>query len=84
MTRNAGTFVYTGSGKKQSSNADPAQIACRKSACAIQWCLAKHNHQQELCQDYIKAWKDCVNLVNTLEAQKLTAKTDYHAEIPPK
>ncbi len=45
---------------------EPAQSACKKSACAIQWCLVKNNHQQDRCQAYIAAWEDCVSKVLAL------------------
>ena len=32
---------------------------CKKEACAIQWCLAKRNHKEEYCKDFIAAWKAC-------------------------
>ena len=57
MTRQHGAFVYTGSGKKQSKDADPAQIACKKHACAIQYCLARSNHKQAKCEEFVNACK---------------------------
>ena len=74
MSRNTGAFVYTGSGKKQAKDADPAQEKCKQLACNIQWCLAKNNHKQSRCQDFVKAWKDCVQKVKS--ATSVEAKED--------
>ena len=54
-------FVYTGKGSRsgQRNDAPPEQKACTKEACAIQWCLARRNHKEKLCQIYIDAWKEC-------------------------
>ncbi len=49
------------------SDSLPVQSACKKSACAIQWCLVKNNHQQDRCQAYITAWEDCVSKVLALQ-----------------
>mmetsp|Transcript_17280 Transcript_17280/g.23803 ORF Transcript_17280/g.23803 Transcript_17280/m.23803 type:complete len:83 (+) Transcript_17280:135-383(+) len=55
------TFVYTGKGRRgaQADNAPPEQKHCAKQACAIQWCLARRNHKEHLCQNYIDDWKRC-------------------------
>lgn len=55
------TFVYTGKGKRgaQKDDAPPEQKHCAKQACAIQWCLARRNHQERLCQSVIDEWKEC-------------------------
>jgi len=47
MSRNTGPFVYQGSGKKQSESADISQTSCTREACAIQYCLAKYQYQQQ-------------------------------------
>jgi len=73
MGRHDGAFVYTGSGKKQAKNADAAQVECKQLACAIQWCLAKSNHQQARCEPSVQAWKDCVQKVNEREAATAAA-----------
>lgn len=54
-------FVYTGKGRRQAQKDDalPEQKKCAKQACAIQWCLAKRDHKEHLCQNYIDEWKDC-------------------------
>ena len=57
--RSTGTFVYQGSGKKQSDDAPIEQKKCKKEACNIQYCLARNNHIQKKCEDVITAWKDC-------------------------
>ena len=55
-----GQFVYRGAGKKQNKDADLSQHMCRKEACDIQWCLARRNHQESVCEGIIQKWKDCV------------------------
>lgn len=70
MTRQHGAFVYTGSGKKQATDADPAQIECKQLACGIQWCLSRNNHKQEKCKDHVAAWKECCDKVHARVAQK--------------
>ena len=82
MGRHDGAFVYTGSGKKQPKNADAAQKECKQLACAIQWCLAKSNHQQNRCEPAVQAWKDCVTKVNEREAA--TANAQQSQEGPQK
>ena len=59
MSRHKGSFVYTGSGKKQSDEAPPEQRLCTQEACAIQRCLARNNHQQSRCEEAIEGWKRC-------------------------
>ena len=72
--------MYTGSGKKQPADAGPAQIACKKYACNIQWCMAKHNHQQDKCVEYVDAWKDCCDRVNAFESAKAKASQTSDGE----
>ena len=62
---------YTGSGKKQAEGAPVEQTACKKEACAIQWCLARRNHQEKYCLDYIAAWKECCERARAAEAARL-------------
>lgn len=69
-SRQTGAFVYRGAGKKQAVDADPAQKKCQQLACNIQWCLAKNNHKQVRCQDFVKAWEECVAKVNEQDAAK--------------
>ena len=57
MSRHKGSFVYTGSGKKQSDEAPPEQRLCTQEACAIQRCLARNNHQQSRCEEAIEGWQ---------------------------
>jgi hypothetical protein len=52
------TFVYTGKGRKGGGN-DDSPRECAKLACNIQWCLARSNHKQEVCQAFIDEWKAC-------------------------
>ncbi|KAJ1459444.1 hypothetical protein M885DRAFT_511415 [Pelagophyceae sp. CCMP2097] len=63
MSRSHGAFVYRGSGKRQDEDAPPEQRLCTKEACAIQLCLARHNHQQKWCQGIIDHWKACTTRV---------------------
>ena len=67
-TRQKGAFVYTGSGKKQNADAPPEQKLCIPEACAIQRCLASHNHQERWCEPTIKAWKECAEKAKALAA----------------
>lgn len=62
------TFVYTGKGRRQAQNAPPEQKACAKQACAIQWCLAKRDHKEELCQHVIEEWQTCCDKVRAAAA----------------
>jgi hypothetical protein len=70
------TFVYTGKGRRQAQNdsAPAEQRKCAKQACAIQWCLAKRNHKENLCQAYIDEWKNCCEQVRAVEAANLELK----------
>jgi len=70
------TFVYEGKGKRsaQPDDASPEQIHCAKQACAIQWCLAKRNHREDYCRQYIDEWKNCCERVRTAEAAKATVE----------
>ncbi len=66
-------FVYTGKGRRQAQREDapPEQKHCAKQACAIQWCLAKRDHKEELCQNFIREWEDCRDkAVRAAEATK--------------
>jgi hypothetical protein len=67
MSRHTGAFVYTGSGKKHSDDAPIEQKMCKKEACAIQWCLAKRNHKEEYCKDFIAAWRACCDRAKASE-----------------
>jgi hypothetical protein len=53
------TFVYEGKGRNGGKTENGAPPECAKKACAIQWCLAKRNHQLSFCQAYIDDWKAC-------------------------
>lgn len=70
---------YTGSGKKVAEGAPVEQDACKKEACAIQWCLARRNHQEKYCKDYIVAWKECCDKARGNEAARLAAATEAPA-----
>mmetsp|Transcript_25005 Transcript_25005/g.73936 ORF Transcript_25005/g.73936 Transcript_25005/m.73936 type:complete len:94 (-) Transcript_25005:147-428(-) len=52
-------FVYQGSGKKQSKDADICQKRCIRFNSDIQWCLAKNNYQQKKCTHAVDAWVHC-------------------------
>ena len=71
-------FVYTGKGRRQAQNdnASPEQKLCAKQACAIQWCLAKRNHKEHLCQHVIDEWKLCCEKVrrNAAAATEVVVK----------
>ena len=43
------------------SEEDPRAIQkiCSKQACAIQYCLARYNHQERYCHAVIDEWKKC-------------------------
>ena len=59
-------FVYQGSGKKQSEEADICQKECKKEACAIQWCLSRNNYQEKKCQHALTQWKSCCERVKSV------------------
>ena len=65
-------FVYTGKGRRQAQKDDapPEQKLCAKQACAIQWCLAKRDHKEHLCQAVIDDWQACVDKVRAAVAAK--------------
>ena len=67
-SRLQGSFVYTGSGKKQASDAPLSQKLCAKKARDVQWCLAKNGHKEKWCKAVIDVWKDCLERANALEA----------------
>ncbi|KAL3817153.1 hypothetical protein ACHAXA_006153 [Cyclostephanos tholiformis] len=58
-------FVYTGKGRRQAQRDDapPEQKLCAKQACAIQWCLAKRDHKEDLCRAFIDDWQACCDKV---------------------
>ena len=37
-------------------------------ACAIQYCLAKRDHKEHLCQAFIDDWKSCCDKVRAASA----------------
>lgn len=55
------TFVYEGKGRKVTPGAPAEENACKKQACAIQWCLARRNYKENLCQAYIDEWNRCLD-----------------------
>eukprot|EP00542_Grammatophora_oceanica_P017551 CAMPEP_0194033104 /NCGR_PEP_ID=MMETSP0009_2-20130614/5901_1 /TAXON_ID=210454 /ORGANISM="Grammatophora oceanica, Strain CCMP 410" /LENGTH=68 /DNA_ID=CAMNT_0038673725 /DNA_START=68 /DNA_END=274 /DNA_ORIENTATION=+ len=52
-------FVYTGKGKKGGRTENGSPPECAKQACAIQWCLAKRDHKENLCRAFIENWEQC-------------------------
>jgi len=78
-TRHAGAFVYRGAGKKQVEDAPPEQKLCSKEACAIQWCLAKHDHKEKWCLATIDAWKQCCERVKAAAAKADGDQQGSHA-----
>ena len=61
--------MYEGSGRKQAKEAPLEQTACKKNACAIQRCLARHNHRESHCREEINAWKECARKARETEAR---------------
>ena len=59
------------------------QKACKKEACAIQWCLARRNHQERYCQAFIQAWEDCCATAKKQEAQRIAAERKAAADAAP-
>ena len=41
---------------------EPEQIMCRKEACAIQFCLQKHDYQVDKCAEIYAEWERCRDL----------------------
>lgn len=74
-------FVYTGKGRRQAQKDDalPEQKKCAKQACAIQWCLAKRDHKEHLCQNYIDEWKDCCEKARAAAAVAVEAEPSVAA-----
>ncbi|KAL7436421.1 hypothetical protein ACHAXH_004504 [Discostella pseudostelligera] len=72
------TFVYTGKGRRQAQKDDapPEQKLCAKQACAIQWCLAKRDHKEELCQHIIDEWQTCCEKVRAAVAAAASVSSD--------
>eukprot|EP00985_Skeletonema_marinoi_P008429 scaffold3816_cov124-Skeletonema_marinoi.AAC.1 len=68
-------FVYTGKGRRQAQNDDapPEQRKCAKQACAIQWCLAKRDHKEHLCKNFIDDWQDCCEKARAVAALEAAA-----------
>ena len=46
--------------KRQSQSEANEQSACKPHACAIQKCLAAHDHDERRCADVIEAYDQCV------------------------
>ena len=70
-------FVYTGKGRRQAQKDDapPEQRKCAKQACAIQWCLAKRDHKEHLCQNFIDDWQDCREKARAAAALEAASST---------
>lgn len=84
-SRLQGSFIYTGSGKKQSSTASRAQQLCAKKARDMQWCLAKNNHKEKWCKAVIDVWRkcqaDCKAEEEREEAKRIAAGGDSGAKV---
>ena len=52
-------FVYTGKGRKGGTAENGSPPECAAKACAIQWCMAKRDHKEKLCQAFIDDWRTC-------------------------
>jgi hypothetical protein len=52
------------------------QKVCSKQACAIQYCLARYNHQESYCQAVIDEWKKCRDNVTITSINKSQAATE--------
>jgi hypothetical protein len=37
----------------------PEQKMCSKQACAIQYCLARHDYQERYCKAFVDEWRKC-------------------------
>ena len=75
-SRLQGSFIYTGSGKKQSKTASRAQQLCAKKARDMQWCLAKNNHKEKWCKAVIDVWRKCQEDVKAAEAKEEAERAD--------
>ena len=51
-------------------------ITCCLIACAIQYCLAKRDHKEHLCQAYIDDWKNCCDKVRAASATTAAKEGD--------
>ena len=69
-SRLQGSFIYSGSGKKQSKTASRAQQLGAKKARDMQWCLAKNNHKEKWCKAVIDIWRKCQEDVQAAEAKE--------------
>lgn len=47
----------------------PEQIMCTKQACAIQYCLNRHNYQEKHCKAYVDEWKKCRDTARRIAAK---------------
>jgi hypothetical protein len=52
----------------------PEQILCTRHACAIQYCLARHNHQEKYCKAIVQEWEKCRDMARALAANEGTPK----------
>ena len=78
-SRLQGSFIYTGSGKKQSKTASRAQQLCAKKARDMQWCLAKNNHKEKWCKAVIDVWRKCQEDVKAAEAKEEAERAEAEA-----
>ena len=73
MSRHSGAFVYTGAGKNQAENADICVKACKKIACEIQYCLARNDHKQARCQNFVNSWSECCSQAKEAELHRVNS-----------
>ena len=46
--------------RKEQTITKRSKKTCKKQACAIQYCLARNNYQENKCRDTIHEWELCV------------------------
>ena len=84
MSKSAMPFVYTGKGRKGGTTENGSPPECASKACAIQWCMAKRDHKEKLCQAFIDDWKECRDKYMAIhEATMGAAKQKQTKELSP-
>jgi hypothetical protein len=59
---------------KNQEELPPEQILCTQQACAIQYCLARHNNQEKYCKVIVQEWKKCRDKARASAANEGTPK----------
>lgn len=72
-------FVYTGKGRKGGTTENGSPPECAQKACAIQWCMAKRDHKEKLCQAFIDDWKQCRDKYMALQEESNRKQHDEAA-----